>query len=87
MAADTVATHQVLTWDSPRLTVTKTSAIAVVAWVVVDTVQGMGVVPAVMAQVTAQVTVVIAVDMVVVVHRERQVLICVKYSNLGYTVA
>ena len=83
MAADTGATHQVLTWDSPRLTVTKTSAIAVVAWVVVDTVRGMGVVPAVMAQVT----VVIAVDMVVVVHRERQVLICVKYSNLGYTVA
>ena len=60
---------------------------AVAASVVVDTVQGMGVAPAVMAQATAQVTVVIAGDTVAEAFHAQVDLIYVRYSNLGYTVA
>ena len=52
-----------------------------------DTVQAMGVATVVTAQATAQVTGVIVADTVVGVPRERQVLICVRYSNSVFTVA
>ena len=52
-----------------------------------DTVQDMGVATVVTVQATAQVMVVTVVGTVVGVPRERQVLICVRYSNSVFTVA
>ena len=86
MVADMAATHQDLTWGSPRLTVTKTSVTAA-AGLVADTVQDMEVVTVVMVPATVRATAGSGVDTAVAVFHAQVGLTYVKYSNLGYTVA
>ena len=88
-AAVTAAIHQGLTWDLLRLTVTKTLAMAA-ALAAADTVLAMAVADTAATEVVtaaAMAAALAAADTAAVVSRAQQALICVRYNNLGYTVA